>query len=66
MIFTGAYPPFYRKVNLYFDGCRHVKTGGNTFDVAFPGKNIFMKNMRKQDLEQLAGQRLQLVTHLEE
>jgi len=61
MIPTNAYTPFYRKVNIYLDGCRHVKTGNNIFDPGFPGKNIFIKNMHTKELKQGSGQKLFII-----
>lgn len=49
---TDAYKPFYRKANIYLDGCRNVKVENNRFDEDFPGKNIVIKNMRRSDVSQ--------------
>lgn len=52
LIKTSTYPQFYRKTNLYLDGCRKVKVGGNRFSNDFPGKNITIKHMRLTDISQ--------------
>ncbi len=52
LIKTNTYPQFYRKTNLYLDGCRNVKVGGNRFSDDFPGKNITTKHMRLTDITQ--------------
>lgn len=57
---TNTYTPFYRKTNLYLDGCRNVKVGGNKFLDDFPGKNITITNMRLSDVKQF-GDKLELI-----
>lgn len=58
MIYTNTYPPFYRKVNVYLDGCRHVSIGNNTFDAVFPGRNVWIEHMKPKDLRQSGSGRL--------
>jgi hypothetical protein len=60
MIYTNTYPPFYRKVNVYLDGCQHVTIGDNIFDAAFPGRNVWMKHMKETDLEQFGSSQLKV------
>jgi hypothetical protein len=61
MIPTHAYQPFYRKVNLYLDGCRNVRTGNNVYEPGFPGKNLFIKNMRVKEVKQTGGEKLSIL-----
>lgn len=63
---TNNYQPFYRKVNFYLDGCRNVLIKNNTFSEDFPGKNIFIKNMRSTDLTLSGKTKLEIVTTLTE
>ena len=60
MIYTDTYPPFYRKVNVYLDGCRHVTIGDNIFDAAFPGRNVWMEHMKETDLKQFGSSQLKV------
>jgi hypothetical protein len=60
MIYTDTYPPFYRKVNVYLDGCRHVTIGDNIFDAAFPGRNVWIKRMTETDLKQFGSSQLKV------
>lgn len=55
LIKTNTYPQFYRKTNLYLDGCRNVEVGNNNFAEDFPGKNITIKNMRQTDVVQFGN-----------
>jgi len=47
---THNYQPFYRKTNLFLDGCKNVQVSGNTFDASFLGKNITIWHMDKKDV----------------
>ncbi|MFA7493878.1 MAG: right-handed parallel beta-helix repeat-containing protein [Proteiniphilum sp.] len=49
---TTTYVPFYRNINIFLDGCRNVFIRENKFDTNFPGKNIFIRNMRKEEIVQ--------------
>lgn len=49
---TDTYKPFYRKANLFLDGCRNVVVKKNSFSNDFPGKNIKIINMQGSDIKQ--------------
>ncbi len=61
MIPTNAYKPFYRKVNIYLDGCRNVKTGDNVFEPGFPGRNMFIRHMQPKEIKQGNGEKLSII-----
>src|SRR5690606_34400765 len=58
---TNAYPEFYRKTNIFLDGCRQVRIEHNDFAKDFPGKNITITHMRKSDISQSGPQKLKLI-----